>query len=286
MKSLDLIVLQIYVLLVSLVLLIRGQGTFVSVLLVILVPGYVSVAAMFPANDRIDTWERVALSVGLSIVIVPLLGLVLGLTPVGIGFESTVVSILGFSTAVGILAYLRRMQVLTQERGSPSSPLNLPRWRDFSGQEKALAGGLSIAAILSVIVLITAASNPAPQVGFTEFGILGPDGELGGYPTSLNVSEFGRIMIFVINHEFQIVNYTLKIDLIELEETNGTNELNRTVAGLFNLTLSDGEEWIRPYTFSIDAPGLWKIEFLLFRDGDTDRVYRNLNLFIEVGNRS
>ncbi len=284
-KSLDIIIVQTYVLSVSTLLLTSGQGMLASLFLVILVPGYVLTVAVFPTDDRIDWFERLALSLGLSIAVVPLLGLILSFTPIGIGFESTVVSILAFSTAVGILAYIRRMQVLTLGRRSSPSPLKIPKWRDFSGQEKALAAGLSIAVVLSSIVLITALLTSTPEERITEFGILGPGGELGGYPTSLNVSEVGSLIIFVRNHEAQTVNYAIRVDLIHLEElANGTREIDRTSVALFNLTLLDGGEWVRSYNFSISAPGLWKIEFLLFRDGDMVRVYRNLNIFVRVEN--
>ncbi len=257
----------------------------VSLLFVILIPGYVLVAAIFPTNDRIDWFERLALSLGLSIAVVPLLGLFLSFTPIGIGFESTLGSILAFSIAFGILAYVRRVQMLTRRKGLPLSRLKLPRWRDFSGQEKALAAGLSIAVALSTIVVITAISNSLPKERFTEFGILGPGGELTGYPTSLNVSEEGTLIIFVRNHEFETVNYTIQVYLIELEElTNGTSEVNRTSIGLFNLTLFDGGEWVCSYSFSIGVQGPWKVEFLLFRDGDMVRVYRSLNIFVRVTN--
>lgn len=251
----------------------------------VLVPGYVLVAAIFPTNDRIDWFERLALSVGLSIAVVPLLGLILSFTPIGIGFESTLLSILAFSVTMGVLAYVRRMQTLTRRRGSALSLWKFPRWRDFTSQEKALAAGLLIAVTLSAVVMVTAVSNPAPEERFTEFGLLGADGELAGYPTSLNVSEVGNLIIFVRNHESQTVNYTILVELIELVELgNGTGEVNRTTIDSFDLTLFDGGEWVRSYTFSIGAPGPWKMEFLLFRDEDMDRVYRQLNIIVQVTN--
>ena len=40
------------------------------------------------------------------------------------------------------------------------------------------------------------------------------------------------------------------------------------------------ETWT--YTFAIDAAGTWKVEFLLFRDGDFAAAYRSLHLFVTV----
>ena len=33
------------------------------------------------------------------------------------------------------------------------------------------------------------------------------------------------------------------------------------------VTAVDGQNWTRPYTFQINATGLWKVQFLLFKDG-------------------
>jgi len=72
-----------YTLVMTAVLLALG-GNLLAILLVLFVPGYVLVAALFPRNGDIDWIERVALAFGLSIAVVPLLGLLLNFTPFGI----------------------------------------------------------------------------------------------------------------------------------------------------------------------------------------------------------
>lgn len=52
--------------------------------LVLFLPGYALIAALFPAKSNLDGIERTALSFGLSIAIVPLMGLGLNYTPWGI----------------------------------------------------------------------------------------------------------------------------------------------------------------------------------------------------------
>ena len=52
--------------------------------LVLFLPGYALIAALFPAKSDLDGIERVALSFGLSIAVVPLIGLGLNYTPWGI----------------------------------------------------------------------------------------------------------------------------------------------------------------------------------------------------------
>ena len=84
--------------------------------LVLFLPGYSLIAALFPRKDDLDAIERIALSFGLSIAIVPLIGLALNYTPFGIRLLPilTVLSIFTISLAMG--AYVRRSMILEEER--------------------------------------------------------------------------------------------------------------------------------------------------------------------------
>jgi hypothetical protein len=52
---------------------------------VLFIPGYVTVSALFPKVTDLDSIERLALSVGLSLVLIPFLGVLLSIAPFGIG---------------------------------------------------------------------------------------------------------------------------------------------------------------------------------------------------------
>ena len=54
--------------------------TILGIPFVLFIPGYVLIAALFTKKDDLDSIERIALSFGLSIAIVPLIGLVLNYT--------------------------------------------------------------------------------------------------------------------------------------------------------------------------------------------------------------
>src|SRR5438034_9957229 len=89
-------------------------GNPLAILLVLFVPGYVLTAALFPASYDpakldIDWIERIALSFGLSIAIVPLLGLLLNFTPFGILFTTFVATIAIFIAGVVVLVYAHRL---------------------------------------------------------------------------------------------------------------------------------------------------------------------------------
>src|SRR3989442_3521409 len=63
---------------------------------------------------------------------------------------------------------------------------------------------------------------------------------------------------------------------------NETVEVTRTTWSSFPVTLADGQNWTQPYTFRINETGLWKVQFLLFKDGDVSRAYRELHLYVTV----
>jgi uncharacterized membrane protein len=56
----------------------------------------------------------------------------------------------------------------------------------------------------------------------------------------------------------------------------------RTTGSTFNVTLADGQNRTQPYTFRINHTGLWKVPFLLFKDGDVSSAYRELQLYVRV----
>ena len=63
-------------------------------------PGYTLIAALFPKKSDLDGIERVALSFGLSIAVVPLLGLGLNYTPWGIRLYPVLITVIAFILAI------------------------------------------------------------------------------------------------------------------------------------------------------------------------------------------
>ena len=75
---------------------------------VLFIPGYVTVEALFPKGRELDGIERFALSVGLSLALVPLIGLLLNYTPWGIRLTPIVVSLTIFTIALSAVGLGRR----------------------------------------------------------------------------------------------------------------------------------------------------------------------------------
>jgi hypothetical protein len=78
---------------------------------VLFIPGYVTVEALFPKGRELDGIERFALSVGLSLALVPLVGLLLNYTPWGIRLTPIVISLTILTVGLTAVALARRFAI-------------------------------------------------------------------------------------------------------------------------------------------------------------------------------
>ncbi len=75
---------------------------------ILFLPGATLISALYPRGGEIDELERLALSIGLSLAIVPLVGLVLNYTPWGIALTPIMISLALFSEVMGVAAFVRK----------------------------------------------------------------------------------------------------------------------------------------------------------------------------------
>jgi uncharacterized membrane protein len=66
------------------------------------------ISALYPRSGELDGLERLALSIGLSLAIVPLVGLMLNYTPWGITLTPIMISLAIFSEALALGALERK----------------------------------------------------------------------------------------------------------------------------------------------------------------------------------
>jgi hypothetical protein len=77
-------------------------------LFVFFIPGYVMVEALFPRSRNLDAIERFALSIGLSLALMPLVGFMLNSIPWGIQLTSIVVSLTILTVGLSLIALVRK----------------------------------------------------------------------------------------------------------------------------------------------------------------------------------
>jgi hypothetical protein len=97
-------------------------------------PGYAFIKALFPQNlpfakaiarslktpeKNLDIIERIALSIGMSLALVPIVGLLLNYTPWGIRLTPIVLSLLALTTIFATAAMIREHQTRTTKKPTP-----------------------------------------------------------------------------------------------------------------------------------------------------------------------
>jgi len=94
-----------------------------GLIFVLWLPGYAFIKALFPksatsktSEKNLDTIERIALSMGMSLALVPIVGLLLNYTPWGIRLTPVVLSLLALTVAFATAALLREYQMLLKTR--------------------------------------------------------------------------------------------------------------------------------------------------------------------------
>ena len=76
---------------------------------VLFLPGYSFIKALFPEKE-LDNIERIALSMGMSLALVPITGLVLNYTPLGIRVTPITLSLLALTAIFATIAIIREQQ--------------------------------------------------------------------------------------------------------------------------------------------------------------------------------
>ena len=174
-------------------------------------PGYTLIAALFPKKSDLDAMERVALSFGLSIAVVPLIGLVLNYTPWGIRLYPILLSLAFFIVAMSAIAWYRRRGLPEKEKLNLALNLSLPKQKNPSRLDRVLSTVLILAILGAIGTLGYVIASPKVGERFTEFYILGLEGKAEGYPKELTVGEAGRVILGITNHEHEIMSYEVEM---------------------------------------------------------------------------
>jgi len=235
-------------------------------------PGYTLVAAVFPKRHDLDIARRLALSFGLSIVVVPLIGVFLNYTPWGIGLYPVLVSLLVFIVAAAAVAWYRRRRMTPEERFEPRFGFSLAGFRGREHLWDSVLLGLLVVVIIGAIGTLVCVARP-PDAGetFSEFYMLGPEGRAENYPDVVVLGEEATVTLGVVNHEGVVTDYSITITV------NG-REVERVVTS----TLAPGVGWEQKVSFAPLGVGEKQMVQLWLYKGDENAPFNVLRLWVDV----
>jgi uncharacterized membrane protein len=242
-------------------------------LFAIFFPGYTLLSALFPRRDTLRGLERIALSLGLSIAIVPLIGLVLNYTPWGIRPYPIIISITLFIMAASAIGWYRQHKLAANDRFGISVKSSLPGHAGMSKMYRYLFVFLVVATVTAAGFLAYALLAPGESEGFTEFYILGSEGKASGYPKQVLLGESVDIVIGVVNHEHKPASYRLKIMI------DGTENIQVSIG-----TLAHEAKYEQRISFIPQVAGQkQRVDFYVYKnDEDTPCSGTPLHFYIDV----
>lgn len=242
--------------------------------LILFIPGYLLIVALFPMKDDLENIERIALSFGLSIAVVPLLGLILNFS-FGIRLIPILITLCLYSIILIFIANYRRKQL------PEDSIFKVSLYKIYeiiktvanlqNGSDKILTGILVLNIIMALGALVFVITIPKIGERFTEFYILGDNGKADNYSTNLKSDVSSNVIVGIVNHEYSSVNYKLQIDL------------DKDMLRSEEVILEHNETWERHVTFLPIKKGTnLKLEFILFKENNFSSPYRKLHLWVNV----
>lgn len=284
--------------------------TVLAVPLVVLLPGYSLVSALFPEALGTDTAdedgtmsltgvERFGLSVVLSLVLVPMVGFVVNYT-YGFFVRPLLLAVCGLTVFLALVGILRRLALPTERRyavtpgawfdETTGAFLSMSR-RDLrvSPALKPSTSGQQLLNVFFVVSLLTLAATAGYATvtptqdddPFSEFYLL-TQNENGEFvaedlPQEFQQGESREVYVAISNHEGQRVPYTVVMTL-------DGREIDR-----FSTSIAKGQTQRVQATVSPQQTGdRLRLSFLLYR-GDVpenptpENAYRESRLWISVG---
>jgi uncharacterized membrane protein len=296
----------------------------VALIMALFVPGYALIAVLFPErgpsvseetpttpNDTADTTdahsesggidvlERVVLSFGASIALVPLVGLVLNFTPWGLRLVPVLAGLTMLTVPLTVLAAVRRARLPMEERFDPKpGGWFVAALRGLTAPDDRTDAILNVLLVASVLLaagsVAYAVSDPTPDERFTEFYLLTETetGELvaADYPTNFTTGTPESIVVGIGNEEGQSERYTVVTQLqsVRIDDQRVTvtdsRELDRFSRELSDSTTVNLTREITPRELTGNR---LRLQFLLYRgpvpenpSGTT--AYRETHLWVNV----
>lgn len=276
-------------------------------LFVFFLPGYAITTVLFPGSGdaavhpdnhtEVNAVERLVLSVGLSIAVVPLAGLFWNFTPWGIGLMQVIGSVAGITIVAAAVASYRRWQVPPMQRFEPSLSASIERvlrvHRTSPRRGRLLNIAIALLLVSSAAGIAVGITFPGEGERYTEFYLLSENPETGnltasGYPTEFDLGDQKPIVIGVENNEHRTVNYTVVIRLQQLNRGSATIVSRSSELDRFGLVLAEGETFQQRRSLDPNMVGQdLRLVFLIYKgsppaEPSVQNAYRHAHLWIDV----
>ena len=248
--------------------------SILGIVTVLFIPGYVLMAVLFP-KKILGNVERIGLSLGSSIIIVPLLGLILNFT-FGIGPIPVLIALCLYIVVMILATVYRRYKLTDEERFSVDmhgvyETVNNGLFRSKNRKDIILTIILIFSIIFAIGMMYFAITAPKIGERFTEFYILNSSGKTQ-YQKDLEYNTPTTFIIGVTNHEYTGADYNIQ------------TVLDKDVLNTEKITLKHNETWKKDIIFSPNKKGNdLKLEFLLFKENNTVNTGNNT---VNTGNNT
>lgn len=271
-----------------------------AVPLVLVIPGYVFVAALFPEqNDTqrevtadetssISGFVRSTLSIATSFMLFALIVFVLDASPLLLSPVRIIAALTFVVVSLAFVAAHRRSSLPAETRLEVpirtwiANVISTLHKRD-TGIDRVLNVILILAVLFAVVSVTYALTVPRKGDHFTEFYLLGPDGKLpSGNVSRKPTANQSDVIVGLRNHEYERMEYTIVVAWTQ-NRTASSNHVLRTFS---TPPLAHNQSWQTSYSLPrLQTQSRTKVNFLLYR-GDrpatvtTETAYRRTHVWI------
>lgn len=249
--------------------------TLLALPVLLFLPGYFVLAALFPrqsvagdahplfaaatGRDELDVTERLVLSYGVSLALLPLLGLVLSETQWGFTTTSVLAGVTAIVLGCAPVAIGRRLAVPRDERFQfPFRDIVTDLTAGVTGSGRGLLNAaLAVVVVGSLVTTAAVIAYPPQPATYTELAVLTENdrGDLvaSGYPEELTPGTGVPLVLSVENHGDAARTYTV-VALVQRVEEDGT-VLEQSRVGTYTETVGAGATWREPHEISTGFVG-------------------------------
>ncbi len=230
------------------------------------IPGFAVVRLFFWKDTSAEM--RFVLSLGLSIIVVIILGLILVLTPIGLDPNTTRASLILFAIgAVALETFYPRKEKGPKPKEAPKPPVPPVKI------DKVVAAMLAVALVISAISLGLVITAEYPSR--TYFAMTGEDGKI--------VTNVSRLVNTSLVVKIEMMNGEDGPRAFTLVAYGGSNESERDTQ-TFIKSLEEGEIWTQTVVFLLNETGDFRVDFDLYiqNEEEPQYLYGNLHLWFDV----